>query len=202
METITENQKSAGRPRSSEADQAILETTIRLLMEQGYDAMSMEGVATAAGVGKTTIYRRYPGKRELVVAAVSSLASTVELPPDSGDTRAELYKIMHDTYEIIESRGLFSLLGTLLAKEREDPMLLDLFRKLVIGPRIAVISTVVRRGVERGTVRTDVDLSTVVQMLAGSMFAHHVIGGAPDDHWFSGMIDTLWSGIRNMNSSK
>ena len=82
--------RTPGRPRSSEADRAILQTALRLLVEQGYDAMSIEGVASAAGVGKTTIYRRYPSKRELIVAAVSSLADTFSVPTESGDLRADL----------------------------------------------------------------------------------------------------------------
>lgn len=188
-------QKTAGRPRSSEADHAILQTTLRLLVEQGYDAMSMEGVAAEAGVGKTTIYRRYPGKRELVVAAVLSLASTIEAPADSGDVRADLYSIMHQTHAILSGGNLFTILGTLLVKEREDPALLDLFRRMIIGPRIAVVGEVLRRGIDSGIVSSDIPIDIVVQMLAGSIFARHVTGQPEDDQWLRSVIDTIWSGI-------
>jgi AcrR family transcriptional regulator len=110
--TTTETSRTAGRPRSPEADRAILATTLKLLVEQGYDAMSIESVAATAGVGKTTIYRRYPGKRELVVAAVLSLASTFDLPPDSGSTRADLLVVMHQAFEVFHSGVAFAMLGT------------------------------------------------------------------------------------------
>jgi AcrR family transcriptional regulator len=71
--------RARGRPRDPAIDRAILDAALRLLAEQGYDGMSLEAVAGAAGVGKTTIYRRYPGKRELVVAAISSIAASLAI---------------------------------------------------------------------------------------------------------------------------
>ncbi len=193
MTTIT--QKTAGRPRSSEADQAILQTTLQLLVEQGYDAMSMEGVAAAAGVGKTTIYRRYPGKRELVVAAVSSLANTLETYADSGDVRADLYKFVGQFHRILKARNLYSMLGTVLVKEREDPELIELFRSLVIYPRMEAMSDILRRGIERGDVRSDIQVEVITQMIAGSIFARHIAGQAEDDQWLQSVIDAIWLGI-------
>jgi AcrR family transcriptional regulator len=177
------------------ADRAILQTTLRLLTEQGYDAMSIEGVATAAGVGKTTIYRRYPTKRELVVAAVSSLAESVEAPPDSGDVRTDLLAFMREMVAIFLTGLPFSMLGTLLVKEREDPALMGLFRRQVILPRMAVAAGLLRRGIERGEVRPDVPVDTAVQMLAGALLAHHIAGQPEGDIWLRSLLDTLWSGI-------
>jgi AcrR family transcriptional regulator len=192
--TLT-TQKTAGRPRSTEADAAILQTTLRLLVEQGYDAMSMEGVAAAAGVGKTTIYRRYPTKRELVVAAVSSLASSVELPPYSGDTRADLYNFVHAMASVLTGGRLFAMLGTLLVKEREEPAMLDLFRQQVILPRMEIVAQLLDRGIEHGQVRPDVQVEITAQMLAGSIFARHVTGFPEDDKWLEDVIDNIWRGI-------
>ncbi len=193
---VSTSARTGGRPRSAEADRAILDTTVRLLVEQGYDAMSIEGVAAAAGVGKTTIYRRYQAKRELVVAAISSLVATIEPPPDSGNTRADLVVFMRRTFQII-SRGNvgFSMLGTLLLKEREDPELLALFRERVIGPRIAVAASIFRRGVERGELRPDTQVDILPQMLVGAVFANHVTGGNMDEDWLEPVLDTLWRGI-------
>jgi len=175
--------RTAGRPRSPKADRAILETTLRLLTEQGYDAMSVEGVAAAAGVGKTTIYRRYPTKRELVVASVSSLAKSVEAPPDSGDVRADLFTFMHQTFDIFRTGLPFAMLGTLLVKKREDPALMELFRRQVLLPRMAVVAGLLQRGIARGDVRPDIPVDTVVQMFAGALFAHHLAGQPEDDTW-------------------
>lgn len=188
--------RPAGRPRSTEADQAILGTTLRLLAEQGYDAMSMEGIATAAGVGKTTIYRRYPNKRELVVAAISSVAATPSEPPDSGDTRADLLRLLREMFALLRETGIgLSMLGTLLVKERDEPMLLELFRSRVILPRIALASTLLRRGIERGELRPDVVPEVVLPIVVGSTVARHLAGLPEDDAWLESMVDTVWRGI-------
>jgi len=188
-------QRAAGRPRSSEADRAILETTLRLLREQGYDAMSIEGVASAAGVGKTTIYRRYPSKREMVVAAVASLAESVKPPPGSDDVRADLLTFMTQMHRVLRSEQMFVVLGTLLVREREDPEMLDLFRKLVIRPRMDAVALLLHRGIEQGQVRADIPIDVVVQILAGAIFARHISGWPEDEKWLRSVLETVWSGI-------
>jgi AcrR family transcriptional regulator len=187
--------RSAGRPRSAEADRAILATTLRLLVEQGYDAMSIESVAAAAGVGKTTIYRRYLNKRELVVAAVLSIADTLDLPPDSGSVRTDLLAVMHQAFGIFHNGFAFSMMGTLLVKERDDPELIDLFRRKVILPRMEIMGQVFRRAIDRGEVRGDISVPLVVQLLAGALFARHISGYPEDEVWIRELIDTVLQGI-------
>jgi len=193
--TTTDTPRTAGRPRSPEADRAILATTLRLLVEQGYDAMSIESVAATAGVGKTTIYRRYPSKRELVVAAVLSIADTFELPADSGSTRTDLLAVTHQAFEVFRTGFAFAMLGTLLVKERDDPELVNLFRRKVIAPRMEIMGQVFRRGIERGELRADMSVPLVVQLLAGSLFARHISGYPEDDEWMETLVDTLLYGI-------
>ncbi len=188
--------RSPGRPRDPATDRAILDTTLRLLREQGYDAMSVEGVASAAGVGKATIYRRYPSKRELVVAAISSIAASLEPPLDSESTHDDLFAFIRQTFEVIGRGGLgFSMIGTLLVKEREDPALMDLFRDTIILPRVEIASGLVRRGIDRGELRGDLAPDVVVQAIAGSFLARHLVGRPADDAWLETVFDTLWQGI-------
>ncbi|MFD8554586.1 TetR/AcrR family transcriptional regulator, partial [Streptomyces fradiae] len=78
-----------GRPRSAAADTAILEATRAALVELGWSGLSMSDVATRAGVAKTTLYRRWPGKNELVVDAVAVLFDELELP-DRGSLAADV----------------------------------------------------------------------------------------------------------------
>src|SRR5437764_7831052 len=86
--------KRGGRPRSEEADRAIVQATVDALVTEGYAGLSIEGVAARAGVGKATIYRRYASKAELLVEAVSERACIDDVLPDTGDLRADLTSIM------------------------------------------------------------------------------------------------------------
>src|SRR6266508_4759577 len=94
---------SPGRPRNADLDQAILEVACQHLAEHGYGGMSIEGVALAAGVGKTTIYRRYPHKRALAAAAIASMIQAVGNPPDTGDTFADLVASLEETHQLIQA---------------------------------------------------------------------------------------------------
>ena len=125
------------------------------MVEQGYDGMSMEAVASAAGVGKPTIYRRYATKRELVVAAVSSLAESMPTPPDTGDVRADLLGYLEQAFGVFQRGVGFAMLGALLVKERDDPELMALFRARVVRPRMQVLIQVLERGVAARQVRPD-----------------------------------------------
>jgi AcrR family transcriptional regulator len=169
---------------------------MRLLAEQGYDAMSVEAVAAAAGVGKTTIYRRYPNKRDLVIAALSATAASLPDPTDSGSTRDDLLALIADTLEVMRRTGVgFSMAGTLLVKERDEPMLLALFRERVIRPRFELGVRILRRGVERGELRPDIEPEVVLPILIGSTFARHLTGFPEDTTWLTSMVDTVWKGI-------
>jgi AcrR family transcriptional regulator len=187
--------RPAGRPRSADADRAILDTTLRLLVEQGYDRMSIEAVAAAAAVGKPTIYRRYPSKRELVIAAVSSLAATLPRPVETGEVREDLLAFLEPAFRVFQSGVGFAMLGALLVKERDDPELMELFRGRIVRPRMQAVQEILQRGVSVGQVRSDAPLELAVCMLAGAMFARHVVGQPPDAAWLRMTIETLLGGL-------
>ena len=81
---MTLETRPPGRPRSAQADEAILQATLELLATDGYRRLTIEAVRERAGVGKATIYRRYGSKEELVSAAIAHLNSDIPLPDDTG----------------------------------------------------------------------------------------------------------------------
>lgn len=85
--------RGRGRPRSAAAHQAILDAAIDILAESGIEALTVEGIASRAGVGKTTIYRRWPNKELLLVEAVSNIVTADEPLPDNGSIREDLIAI-------------------------------------------------------------------------------------------------------------
>jgi len=194
-----------GRPRSVEADRAILDATVDLLYEDGYAGMSMESVAEAAGVGKTTVYRRYRDKADLVTAAIASMPGMREMP-DSGDTRADLLELLQQVVRSKERVQSMRLVGTLWAEEQRNPDLVRLFRQRVIGPRRQMMLDVLRRGQERGELREDLDPGLVTEMMVGAHFARQFNGRPFPRDWAEQVVETIWpaltSGQRTADSGQ
>jgi AcrR family transcriptional regulator len=192
--------KTRGRPRSAEADRAILDATIGLLYEEGYSRMSMEAVAEAAGVGKTTVYRRYRDKADLVTAAIASMPGMDEMP-DSGDTRADLLQMLQSVVRSKQRVQDMRLVGTLWAEQERNPELVKLFRERVIGPRRKMMLAILRRGQERGEVREDVDAGLVLEMLIGAHFARQFNGRPFPRDWAGQVVETIWPALEPRTTS-
>ena len=157
--------RGPGRPRSQEAHRAILQATLELLGEQGFRGLTMERVAERAGVGKTTIYRRWPSQTELVAEAIGQIRPP-SAPADSGSLEGDLGGLMREQRERVGSTpGLRRLIPVLLTEATQDPAFLELVTDGVIEPIRDVIRELVRRGIERGELRPDVDAESLVDLL-------------------------------------
>ena len=119
-----------GRPRDAGRDVAILEATLLVLTDVGYDQLTIDAVAARAGVGKPTIYRRYPGKAALVAAAVEHRAP--ETPPATprGDLRAALLETVQWLADQIANKEI-GLLGAMFTGMRSDPDLAAEMRRIL-----------------------------------------------------------------------
>ena len=119
-----------GRPRDAGRDTAIIDATLHVLTELGYEQMSVEAVAARAEVAKTTIYRRYPSKAALVMAAVERRATAIPPTVKSGGLRERLLVVV--TWLAGEiSRQQVGLLGALFSAMRTDPDLAAEMRLLL-----------------------------------------------------------------------
>lgn len=184
-----------GRPRDAEVDRRILAATFRQLVEVGYGALSIEAVAAEAGVAKTTIYRRHPTKAGLAVAALNVEVPFAPSPPDVG-AREALDRFVHQAIAMLIESGAVRILGSLLVEEAREPGLLDAFRARLIGPRRVLVEQMLRRGIERGEIRPDIDPMIVTEMIAGAIFGHHAILGLPgSEEWVQKLIDHVWAAI-------
>ena len=127
--------------------------------------MTIEGVAERAGVGKTTIYRRWPSKTELVAEAIGQVRPP-SAPPDSGSLQGDLGGLMREQRERVGTTpGLRRLIPVLLTEATQDPAFLGLVTDGVIEPIRDVMRELVRRGIERGELRPDVDVESLVDLL-------------------------------------
>src|SRR5437588_4664153 len=161
----TRERRRPGARKDPEADRLILETAKRLLRERGYDRLTMDGVAKQAGVARTTVYRRYRDKAELVSAAIDSLRDPSKRP-NSGDTRRDL--VAH--VENMRRNFDMSLAGTLLMEEPHNTRLIDLFRERMVHPRRQIIRDSIEKGIERGQIRPDLDVEAIIDVLLGALF--------------------------------
>src|SRR6202161_2408974 len=158
------------RPRSEQAEQAIIEATLDLFAEQGFEGVCVEAVAARAGVGKATIYRRWPNKEELLLAAFGSLKSPYPEPAGVSvrdDLVAMLKGLCSDKADPRHARRHARLLG----EGEKYPRLMARYKEPVVEPRRDVMRAVIRRGIETGELRPDVDVEVALLALTGVVLA-------------------------------
>lgn len=156
-----------GRPRSAQAHQAILDAAAALFIEEGFDAMSVEAVAARAGVGKATIYRRWPSKEELVIDAIAQVFADAPRP-DTGSVRDDLVQMGRELHLLMSSSvtgGVFPPMATEVAR---NSRLGRLYGERVIGPRRTGLAEAIRRGVERGELPKETDVELAIDMVVGT----------------------------------
>jgi AcrR family transcriptional regulator len=182
-----------GRPRSDRCDQAILDAALRLIGEEGYARMSMEGIAAAAGVSKPTIYLRYRSKADLASRALERLR-VAEAPAPTGDLRADLVAHLRHLRATFERVGM-SVLGTCLMEERHTPELMALLRERSVLPGRLLLRDLLETARGRGELAADADLDTAVLLLSGAYYAQHVGGEPPGAAWEERVVDAAMRGL-------
>ena len=171
--------RGPGRPRDARHDQSILDATLGILLEQGYRGVTIEGVAARAGVGRPTIYRRWPSKPAVVVAALVQ-SDRLALPaPDTGSLRNDLIAVQRHQVERMNSPDARRVTAGLIADLADDPELADTYVSQFLAPRRATVWEVLQRGVARGELDADVDFAFVYDLLVGPLFMRAVVWGQP-----------------------
>lgn len=150
-----------GRPLDARIDEQLLQATQDLLVEEGFERLTMDAVATRCGASKSTIYRRWPSKTALVVAATAALLSAPELP-DTGDLREDLLACGR-LYLQREGREA-QVLASVLSASRHDSVLREASRQALGAPYEGLFERVLSRAVERGCVKRGTDLATLAQV--------------------------------------
>src|SRR5262245_1196971 len=161
--------RPAGRPRSEKAEKAIIEATLDLIGEgNSISELSIEAIAARAGVGKTTIYRRWSNKEDLVVDALSSLKAP--LPQFAGrSVREDLITWLRViSSESTDRRGR-CVMNILNSDPGRHPRVLERFYELAIRPRREAVMAVLRRGLANGELRPDLDIDLAMTILNGAI---------------------------------
>jgi AcrR family transcriptional regulator len=190
-----------GRPRDARADRAILEATLALIAELGVHEFRTEDVAARAGVGKGAIYRRYRSKDELVTAAIATLVSEEIVVPDTGSTRGDLLVLMREAVELYRGSLASRLMPSLVSAIAQKPELARAVRDGFMAGRRAALAEVLRRGIERGDLRPDLDLELALDVLGGPLvYLLLVTGGPIDEQLADGVADLILRGFSSGES--
>ena len=167
---------ATGRPRSAVADAAILEAAIETFCEQGYDGLSVEAVAARAGVAKSTIYRRYPTKIDLVMDALGCVAHAAIPTESTGDLRTDLLAIGHGYLAMLTDSYAGRSIPMMLAAKARSPELAAA-HNAVVDARRSTIAAIIQAGIDRGELPAGTDAAIVADMLCGALFMRVFVTG-------------------------
>jgi AcrR family transcriptional regulator len=189
MTTTPVAPRRPGRPRSVEADEAILEAAIDAFVEDGWNGLTIEGVAARAGVGKATIYRRYPCRKDLLFAAARRLAQERDPVPDTGSLHGDLVALVESFVRMLGSTRHGQAIPEMVAATAKHPELNPPYREF-LSERRAAWRAAIERGVERGELRPGVDRELLVDLLVGPLFYRTLVSHDPiDEPYLHDLVD-------------
>jgi AcrR family transcriptional regulator len=186
-----------GRPRSTAARRAVLTAALELVAEHGYGSLTMEGIAARAGVAKTTVYRSWPGKAAVVMDAVADGSGTQLAFPDTGSAEADLRDQMSRVAALFTDDSFAKPFVGLLADSQHDPALAEAVRDWLITSRRSGAAEVLRRGVERGELRADLDVPLAIDALYGALYYRLLVTHEPlSPAYAAAVLDEVLRGLR------
>ncbi len=193
--------RSAGRPRSAAADLSILEAATAILAERGLSGMSMEEVAARAGVGKATVYRRWPTRGALALDAFMAEFRSQLSVPDTGTLRGDLLAALRSWSRAVTTSRAGRMLAGLIAEAQRDPQLATAWRERVFDPLRAQHRILVERAVRRGEIRAGTDADVVLDLVFGAAYHRLLQGHLPlNDRFARQVVDLVMDGLAPRHS--
>jgi AcrR family transcriptional regulator len=185
-----------GRPRSQQADRAILEAAAQILAERGFGGMTMEEVASRAGVGKTTIYRRWSSRGTLALDAFLAEFRRQQPPTDTGTLRGDLLAALRAWIRSVTRTSAGPILAGLIAEAQQDPELAVAWRERVVERLRVQHRTILDRAVARGDIAAETDYEVVLDLLFGAAYHRLLHGHQPlTDKFAREVVDVIVAGI-------
>jgi AcrR family transcriptional regulator len=166
-------QGSPWSPREAE----LLAVTLRLLQEHGYDRLTVDEVASAARASKATVYRRWPSKAELVLAAFIEGVHQVAVPPETGTLRGDLLRLGEVCCQ--ETRQLASTIRAVMVEVSRNPALNEVMQSQFIDQRKALIRHVLQQAVERGEIAKEAITDELWDLMPGYLIFRSILPGRP-----------------------
>jgi AcrR family transcriptional regulator len=162
------DKKPPGRPRSVKSHQAMLQATLELLAEVGFGAMSIDAIAARAGVGKTTIYRRYASKEELVADAIENVREEIVLP-DTGTLQGDIDALIQNAAQITLSPLGRQTVAMIISSASSNAQFAQIYGTKYLQPRRKTFAIVLQRAKARNEIPADLDSDLVFDTMSGIM---------------------------------
>jgi AcrR family transcriptional regulator len=179
-----------GRPRSTAADLAIVHATIQILVQDGYDGLTMAGVAQRAGVSTATLYRRYESKVDLVVGCITTLKDQFHEPVDTGSLAGDIRALVLEGCAAFSSESA-GLMKALIGEVQRNPELGEAMRERMLSQRNDHGLRLIELAVERGEIAPPADPELALQMIMGPFVFRSLVTGEPVDGEFADHLCTL-----------
>lgn len=186
--------RKRGRPRDPEADGRILEAAAALILAHGFDNMTVDDVAARAHVGKATVYRRWAKKEDLAVAAMSQLYDAQMPTPDTGSIEGDLREAFAQVLAFANSEQGSAYIRTCIAESVRDPRIAALYQAANNQAESAA-KVMFQRGMARGEVRRDANISAAVQVVSGILAVRTITGmSLPEPGELESLVDLVLRG--------
>ena len=173
-ESTNNGRRAPGRPRSEQARQAILRTTLKLLGKNGFSEFKIEEVAARASVGKATVYRWWPDKGSLIADAFASSTTRKLRFPDTGSVYTDMSQQMRQLVKVFRSRR-GRIVSAILAAGQSDKDLIEAFRERFLWPRRREAYRTLRSAIARGELRKETDLDLLLDSLYGPIYMRFLL---------------------------
>ncbi len=165
-----------GRPRDPELDDEILAASAAIVAECGLDCLTMDAVARKAGVAKATIYRRFPGKVDLIAATCGVIAPPLPEAPDTGNIRSDLLEIMGRVVAMFQETDGGRMMPSMIAASATNPDVREALSRFS-STRRSRLAKVLRRAVARGELSDGIDVDLVADQLVGAVVYRVLVTG-------------------------
>lgn len=201
--------RAKGRPRNAATDRAILDAARAALAEHGWGGLTMGHVALRAGVAKTTLYRRWPSKNELVVDAVADLFDDLEMA-DLGSLQADIEAVVHRFAALISRPETQAALLALFAEGTRDPLLRRRIREAIVDPQKRLVRRGRANAQARGELPPDADATAaredediIFDTIAGTVEHRILVSGEPaTEEWVRRFTTLLLTPLSELPASR
>ncbi|GAA4589369.1 TetR/AcrR family transcriptional regulator [Planotetraspora phitsanulokensis] len=186
-----------GRVRSEEARRAILEATATLLAASGYEQLSVDRIATTAGVGKQTVYRWWSSKSAVIAECLLDgyVLSDLIVPAKTGDARSDVGNWLRALVDFLDDPKNAALFRALAAAASENREVSDRLYERFSGPLHTALVECLRAGIRAGQVRDDAPVPAVADILIGAVLHRALAHIAIPLGTVDGVVDALFSGV-------